>query len=210
MNSAPPSDAPSPGADAAASAAEVKLHGAPLIQALEEHLPGSAEHGTATGAYALAAAAGMGMGRGSAELCRETAKIHDIGKIYVEPAILEQPPDQLGSTQRVALAAHYPTGARLALGAGIPGDVCIWILQVRENFDGSGPDGLAGAQIPIVSRIVRAACACHTLLLAAERSGRTEAASVRASVILSLRDMAGAELDPEVVEALAESLGAPS
>ena len=116
----------------------------------------------------------------------------------------------MGSTQRVALAAHYTTGARLALGAGIPGDVCIWILQVRERFDGNGPDRLAGDQIPIVSRIVRAACACHTLLGAEERAGRTDPAEVKAAVILSLRDMAGAELDPEVVEALASSLGARS
>ena len=150
------------------------------------------------------------MGRASAELCREAAKIHDVGKIYVERSILEQPPESLGATQRVALNAHYTTGARLALGAGIPGDVCIWILQVRERFDGDGPDRLAGDQIPIVSRIIRAACACHTLLSAAERADRTDTAEVKASVILSLRETAGSELDPEVVEALAGSLGAAS
>ena len=162
----------------------------------------------ATGSYALAAAAAMGMGRASAELCRETAKLHDVGKIYVERAILQQPPERLGSTQRVALAAHYPTGARLALGAGVPGDVCIWILQVRENFDGSGPDRLAGDAIPIVSRIVRGACVCHTLLGAAERAGKTDQASVKAAVIIDLRAMSGRELDPDVVGALTSSLGA--
>jgi HD-GYP domain-containing protein (c-di-GMP phosphodiesterase class II) len=207
MSLDPPSDVPSPGPDADATAAQVRLRGVPLIEALEEHLPGSAEHGDATGSYALAAAAGMGMGRSEAELCRETAKLHDIGKIYVERSILEQPPERLGSTQRVALAAHYPTGARLALGAGVPGDVCIWILQVRENFDGSGPDGLAGEQIPIVSRIIRGACACHTLLGAAERSGQADLSSVRSSVIGELQGMAGRELDPRVVGALASSLG---
>lgn len=207
MSLDPQSDAPSPEPDAAATAADVRLRGASLIEALEEHLPGSAEHGQAAGSYALAAAAGMGLGRGSAELCRETAKLHDVGKIYVERTILEQPPERLGSTQRVALAAHYPTGARLALGAGVPGDVCIWILQVRERFDGGGPTAMAGEQIPVVSRIVRGACACHTLLGAAERAGKSDQASVKASVIMQLREMAGAELDPRVVDALERSLG---
>ncbi len=210
MSLDPQSDVPSHAPDPAATAAEVQLRGAPLVEGLEKHLPGSTEHGRATGSYAFAAAAGIGLGRGSAELCRETAKLHDIGKIYVERSILEQAPESLGATQRVALAAHYPTGARLALGAGIPGDVCIWILQVRENFDGSGPDGMAGEAIPVVSRIVRGACVCHTLLGTAERSGATDPSAVKASVIVELREMSGRALDPRIVDALASSLGASS
>lgn len=205
MSLDPPSDAPSLEPDAAATAAEVRLRGAPLIEALEQHLPGSAEHGEATGSYAFAAAAEIGFDRDGAELCREAAKIHEVGKLYVERSILEQPPERLGSTQRVALAAHYPTGARLALGAGVPGDVCIWILQVRENFDGSGPDGIAGEQIPLVSRIIKGACACQTRLGAAERSGSDRSAS-RSSVIAGLQALAGSELDPSVVGALERSL----
>ena len=81
-------------------------------------------------------------------------------------------------------------------------------MCIRDSFDGTGPDCLAGDQIPIVSRIIRAACDCHTLLSAAERGDRTETAEVKASVILSLRERAGTELDPEVVDALAGSLGA--
>src|SRR5687767_15773095 len=45
----------------------------------------------------------------------------------------------------------YEAGAKLALGAGISDDVCGWLLQIRERFDGQGPDGLAGVAIPIRS-----------------------------------------------------------
>ena len=45
-----------------------------------------------------------------------------------------------------------------------PSDVCGWLLQIRERYDGHGPEGLAGESIPIAARVARVACACDTLL----------------------------------------------
>ncbi|MGH2950558.1 MAG: hypothetical protein ACRDKX_00755, partial [Solirubrobacterales bacterium] len=60
-----------------------------------------------------------------------------------------------------------------------------------ERYDGRGPAALAGVRIPLEARIMRAACACDR--------ANGEAAALHA--------VAGGELDPQVVEALAGMLG---
>ena len=114
----------------------VRLRGAPLLDALEAHLPGSRDHAEATGGHAFAAAVGIGLDRIAAEVCRETAKLHDVGMVYVPAAAMASPFEEWDAEQRAAFDAHYEAGARLALGAGIPDDVCGWLLQIRERFDG--------------------------------------------------------------------------
>jgi HD-GYP domain-containing protein (c-di-GMP phosphodiesterase class II) len=209
MTSDPPSASPSPEPDpppADPGLAElVRLRGAPLLDALDEHLPGSRDHAEATGAHAFAAAVGIGLDRAAADLCRETAKLHDVGMVYVPAATTQAPWDAWTDDQRAQFDAHYDAGAKLALGAGIPDDVCGWLLQIRERFDGQGPDGLAGDSIPVAARIARAACACDTLL-ASPQGGET-LPERQADAVARLRAAAGHELDPSIVEALVGTLG---
>jgi HD-GYP domain-containing protein (c-di-GMP phosphodiesterase class II) len=167
-------------------------------------MPGARDHADATGAYAFAGAAGMGLGQAPAELCRETAKLHDVGMLYVPTAVIRTPFGDWDAEQRATFDAHYEAGAKLALGAGISDDVCGWLLQIRERFDGQGPDGLAGEAIPIASRIARAACACDTLLASPETGETLKQRQMDAAT--RLRAAAGHELDPAVVEALAGTL----
>lgn len=150
----------------------VRELGEPLLEGLEESIPGARDRAAAAGSYALATAVGLGFGRTEAELCRETARLADIGRIY-EPA-----------------GAHHEAGAQLARGAGLPEVVCEWILGVAEHYDGTGPAGLSGSEIPVFSRIVRAGKRCDEFV----RKGSDPA---------ELRALAGAELDPAMVDALA-------
>lgn len=149
--------------------------GEPLLDGLEEHTPGSRERADARGAYALATAVGLGFGRPEAELCRETARLADVGRIYG------------------AAGTQYEPGAQLARGAGIPEVVCEWILGVGERYDGTGPAGLSGSEIPVFSRIVRAAKRCDEFVCQGSPPGE-------------LRALAGTELDPAMVDALASML----
>jgi HD-GYP domain-containing protein (c-di-GMP phosphodiesterase class II) len=208
MSSDPQSASPSSGTDEPPAGPElaelVRLRGAPLLDALDAHQPGSRDHAEATGSFAFAAAVSLGLDRVAAELCRETAKLHDIGIVYVPAEVLQTPFDAWDAHQREAFDAHYEAGARLALGAGIPDDVCDWLLQIRERFDGKGPDGLAGDAIPIAARLARGACACDTLL-ASPVSGKS-LDERRADARDRLLGAAGAELDPRVVDALGRVL----
>jgi HD-GYP domain-containing protein (c-di-GMP phosphodiesterase class II) len=208
MSSDLPNASPSPTPDEVVIDRElverVRLLGAPLLEALEAHSPGSGEHADATGWYAFAGAAGIGLDRGAADLCRETAKLHDVGMIYVPAAVTGKPFDSWDAQEREVFDAHYDAGARLARGAGIPEDVCGWLLQIRERYDGHGPEGLAGEAIPIAARVARVACACDTLLA---WGGRSEPPPERRrDAIERLRSGSGRELDPAVVDALVRVL----
>ena len=214
MSSDLPNASPSPTPDEAVIDRElverVRLRGAPLLEALESHSPGSGEHADATAWYAFAGAVGIGLDRGTADLCRETAKLHDIGMIYVPAAMTAKPFDSWSAQEREVFDAHYDAGAKLARGAGIPEDVCGWLLRIRERYDGHGPEGLAGDAIPIAARVARVACACDTLLA---WGGRSEPPPERRrDAIERLRSGSGRELDPAVVDALVKVLetGAPA
>ena len=208
MTSDPPSGSPSPPPDqppADPGLAElVRLRGAPLLEALEAHLPGSFDHADATGAQAFVAAVALGLDRAAAELCRETAKLHDIGLVYVPAATARTHFQAWSEEQRAQFDAHYEAGAKLALGAGIPDEVCGWLLQIRERFDGLGPDGVAGETIPVAARIARAACAYDTLL-ASQQGGQT-LNERRRDAATRLQAAAGHELDPAIVDALLTTL----
>ena len=204
MSSDPPSGAPSSssrapapsGADPAALAAVLQERGAPLVEALERHLPGSREHAVATASYAFTAAVGLGFSRAQCEVAREVAMLHDIGLIYVPAAIAAKPAAERDREEDATWATHYDAAYQLARGAGIPEDVCGWLLRARERYDGTGPERLNGEQIPIVSRVMRAACVCQTALAAPGGEPPVRAA------IKQLAGRAGAELDPKVVASL--------
>ena len=208
MSSDLPNASPSPRADEPPAddrlVEQVRLRGAPLLEALEGHVPGAREHAEATGRYAFAAAVRFGLDRAEAELCREAAKLHDVGMVYVPGTTVRKPFASWDAEDREAFDAHYEAGARLARGAGLPEHVSRWLLQIRERFDGAGPEGLAGAAIPVVARNARAACACDTLLATGGRADATPGR--RRDTIERLRAGAGRELDPGAVEALAQEL----
>jgi putative two-component system response regulator len=219
MSSQPHSGGPSPeaepsagsGGGALSEATETRLRGEPLLDGLEAHIPGAREHADATAAYAFAVAVEIGIGREECELIRETARLHDVGKLYLPAWMLAEPPGQLSDSEREQLHSHEELGQKVALGAGAPEAACAWILHCRERFDGSGPGGLAGEGIPLASRIIRVACAYETLL--AEQPAETPD-EARHAALAWLRAAGGAELDPALVEALARvvqrAAGGPS
>ena len=190
MSSDPPSGGPSAKPEAVAGL------GATLLEALGRHLPGAGKHAESTAAYALVVAAELGLGRERAQLVRETAKLHDIGMVYVPLAVLRKPHAELTDDDRKLLGGHIESGSRLALGAGLPEVVCEWILNTRERWDGGGPAGLAADAIPIESRIVRVACAADLMVASAPVD----------ATVAGLRAAAGSELDPRVVAATTKVL----
>ncbi len=182
------------------SAALVRERGAVLIESLENHVEGAAAHAEATGGFAFAVARVMNL---DAELVREAAKLHEVGKVYVSAATLLKPEGELDDEERLVLALEAENGAGLARGAGIPETVCEWLVNWPERFDGSGPSGLAGEEIPLESRIINAACACAEVAGNAGPPLPGPAAGVIGRAMLTL---GGKRLDPAVAEALAKAL----
>jgi hypothetical protein len=104
-----------------------------------------------------------------------------------------------------ALMREHPVSGERIL-SGIPGlgEVARAIRFEHERWDGRGyPDGLAGEQIPLVSRIVFACDAWHAMT--SDRPYRS--AMPHAEALRELHEGAGTQFDPRVAQALLEILG---
>lgn len=179
----------------------VSERGVVLLEALEAHSPGAREHADATASYAFGAAVELRFTREHAEAVRETARLHEVGLIYVASEVLPAPAQERdASTAQAAIDAHPGYGAELARGAGVPAVACGWIAASAERFDGRGPAGLAGERVPLEARIIRVACACDRMLTAPHPGA--SGAEHRATAFAWLRAAGGRELDPRIVAAL--------
>ena len=126
------------------------------------------------------------------------ATLHDIGKVAVPETILQKP-GPLNGPEWKLVRAHTPIGASILSAVPELRDVAQIVLHSHEQWDGSGyPDGLAGEEIPLASRIILCADAYHAIRSTRPyRRGRSARSALR-----ELRAHAGTHFDPGVVEAL--------
>jgi HD-GYP domain-containing protein (c-di-GMP phosphodiesterase class II) len=127
------------------------------------------------------------------------ALLHDIGKIVIPDAIINKA-GPLDDAEWALMRTHTIEGQRmLDRVGGLLGDVGIVVRASHERWDGRGyPDGLAGDAIPLAARIVSACDAFNAMTT--DRSYRRALPLEVATQ--ELRDNAGSQFDPAVVEAL--------
>ena len=127
------------------------------------------------------------------------ALLHDVGKIRVPNEIITKP-GPLDEEEWAIMRRHTLEGeAMLRRVGGVLEEVGRIVRSCHESYDGRGyPDGLAGTAIPIEARIV-AACDAYSAMTT-DRSYRLARSPEEA--LIELRRCAGAQFDPQVVEAL--------
>ena len=126
------------------------------------------------------------------------AQLHDIGKVAVPEAILHKP-GPLTEAEWSLVRDHTPIGASILRAVPELSDVAKVVLHSHEQWDGSGyPDGLAGDEIPLASRIILCADAFHAIRSTRPyRRGRPARAA-----LAEVKLHAGTHFDPAVVDAL--------
>jgi putative nucleotidyltransferase with HDIG domain len=83
----------------------------------------------------------------------QVALLHDVGKVAVPDQVLQKP-GPLDEQEREVIRAHPVTGARIVRSIAGLAHLAPAIRAGHERWDGRGyPDGLAGEEIPIISRI---------------------------------------------------------
>jgi response regulator RpfG family c-di-GMP phosphodiesterase len=83
------------------------------------------------------------------------AMIHDIGLLSLPESLSRRSPAELTATGRVQYQRHAEFGQKLLSKVERLVDMGLWIRHHHERYDGTGyPDRLAGAAIPIASRIL--------------------------------------------------------
>jgi diguanylate cyclase (GGDEF)-like protein len=158
-----------------------------------------------SGASSLAIRVGqrLGIKPEGLDVISQVAVLHDIGKLGVPGNVLRKP-GPLDADEQALIREHPVIGERI-LGT-IPGlgEVARAIRHEHERWDGGGyPDGLAGDQIPLASRIVFACATWYAMT-----SDRPYRAGMSTSEALrELREGAGTQFDPRVAQALLEILG---
>ena len=147
----------------------------------------------------------MGLGTRERRDAEFAALLHDIGKIKVPGEIINKP-GKLTDEEWEIMKTHTVEGERLlSQVGGILGNVGRIVRSCHEDWDGTGyPDGLAGEEIPLVARIVRACDAFSAMTT--DRSYRKARPADEA--IAELRRCSGTDFDPAVVDALAATVSA--
>lgn len=108
----------------------------------------------------------LGLDAAAVALIRDSAPLHDIGKIGVSDAVLLKP-GPLSPQERVAMQRHAVIGRDIlsACRSEYLADGAVIAMTHHEKWDGSGyPGGLAGEGIPLSGRIVAVADVFDALL----------------------------------------------
>jgi HD-GYP domain-containing protein (c-di-GMP phosphodiesterase class II) len=174
-----------------ALAHELRLHHAP-----------TADHSHRLATHARALGECMRLDPLDATEVELVAVLHDVGKLAVDPHILDWP-GPLDEHQRERVRRHTIEGEEmLAAIAGLE-HLAPAVRATHEAWDGSGyPDGLHGDQIPLSARIVSVVDAYDAMT--SERAYRQPLP--RGEVLRRLRGGASRQFDPRVVDALLSTI----
>ena len=195
-------------ADARARAASI---GRGAFEASNRHLLGalSERSGWSGGASQLIADLAADIGRavglpdGDIDRIRTASLLHDLGKLAIPDEILSKPAP-LSPTEWRTIVEHPKIGQVVLEQAGAIRDAAAIVLHHHEWFDGTGyPHGLAGAEIPIGSRIVAIADAYEAMI--SERPYKQ--AMPHDEAIAELRRQQGVQFDPDLVDVFVSLVG---
>ena len=174
-----------------------------LAEALEVKDPYTHGHSLRVARYSTVIARSLGLGADIVRQIELGGKVHDIGKIGVRESVLNKG-GPLTEDEYQHIMTHPVVGSRILspLLTEMPMSLNI-VRSHHERFDGRGiPDGLAGLDIPLEARI--AAVADTFDAMTSERPYRP-GVPLQAT-ITELRRCAGAQFDPDVVDAFLTAL----
>jgi putative nucleotidyltransferase with HDIG domain len=169
---------------------------AALVQTLSLRDKMTARHSAAVARYAKAIAGAIGCSEAEEELVHTAGLLHDIGKFIFPDRILFAD-RRLTDDDWVIVKKHPSQGAKVVGRVSGYGPVAEIILAHHERIDGGGyPNGLAGDEIPLLSRMISIADTYD--VMTARDSYRDPVSHQEA--IAELRRVSGEQLDGELVE----------
>jgi response regulator RpfG family c-di-GMP phosphodiesterase len=168
-----------------------------LVSAIEAKDPYTQQHSYRVTEYAKKIAHRMGCDHDDIHRLESSGPIHDIGKIGIHDSILNKP-GILTNEEFEEIKNHPMIGVNIVSPLGLDSQEQAIIRNHHERWDGKGyPDGLAGTNIPRLSRILSVADAFDAM-----NSNRAYRKSLPFLVcIKELQRNSGTQFDPEVVEA---------
>ncbi len=168
-----------------------------LANALEANDEYTSKHARWISDLSLRVGADLGLDEIALKRLELGALLHDIGKIGIPTGILTKP-GRLTADERAVMETHPTLGERIIAPIDRLQDVRAIVRHCHERWDGRGyPDGLAGEDIPLESRIIFVCDSYHAMTT--DRPYRKRLSHPEA--VRRLRDASGTQLDPGVVDA---------
>lgn len=153
-------------------------------------------HGERLGKFCREIGKSMGLSPHNIDELELLAMLHDIGKIAIKDHILRKP-GELTKKEWREMKKHPEVGYRIAQTVPELINISEYILAHHERWDGKGyPRGLAGTDIPLMSRILAVVDAYDAMIQ--DRPYRKAISAEEAKVELKIN--AGTQFDPEVVD----------
>jgi HD-GYP domain-containing protein (c-di-GMP phosphodiesterase class II) len=184
--------------------AETKRALEDMANRVDAYHPYTYEHSERVTYYAERLVQRLNLTREQAEdICR-AARVHDLGKLGANLAVLDKP-SRLTDEEFKEIQVHPVKGAELVSGYKDYRNGSDLILYHHERFDGKGyPFGLKGTQIPLGARIIAVADSVDAML-----SDRPYRKGLPLTAVLTeLERNTGMQWDPEVVNAMIDILKA--
>jgi two-component system cell cycle response regulator len=169
-----------------------------LLQVLGEREPALLDHLNSVAAFALAVGRRMNLNPEDLDVLVRAAEMHDVGKMAIPETIINKP-GPLDENEWAFMRRHTILGERILSAAPALIPVAKLVRSSHERWDGAGyPDGLAGDEIPLGSRII---CACDAYDAIVSARPYSVARS-REEALDELSRSAGSQFDAEVVQVL--------
>ena len=164
---------------------------------------GLAAHAQSVASLARRVSERLGLTEEETATIERAALLHDVGKLGIPRSILDKPA-ALSDREWEVVRRHPVIGESVARAIGACPQVWPLVRHHHERWDGAGyPDGLSGTDIPLGARII---AACDTFdAITSPRSYREPRGTWYA--LAEMTDVAGHQLDPDVVTALVLEVG---
>lgn len=168
-----------------------------LVDIIELRDPYTAGHSHRVAETSRLIARALGLREEEADQIAIAGHVHDLGKVAIDPAVLQKA-GKLDSSEQLHMEAHPIFGADALKNFTGFAHGCRLVRHHHERWDGAGyPDKLKGMEIPLGARILAVADTFDALT--SDRPYRAGMSIERASRVL--RDGAGIQWDPAVVGA---------
>ncbi len=168
-----------------------------LAQAVDRRDHYTYRHSERVADFSARIARQMGLDLTDTETLVAAARVHDLGKIGIDSAVLLKP-GKLDPKEWAVMQEHPRIGADIIAKLPIYERVRDLVACHQERYDGKGyPHGYAGEQIPLGARIIAAADAYEAMT-----SDRPYRKALDKQVAMAeLRKGRGTQFDPQVIDA---------
>jgi putative nucleotidyltransferase with HDIG domain len=179
---------------------------AALVTTLDARDRYTAGHSAHVATYARDIAERLGLSTEEQRLVHLCGLVHDIGKIGLPPGLLEKP-GPLSLDERRQMEQHPVIGERILAKVDDYAEIARIVRHHHERVDGHGyPDGLAGDEIPLLSRIIAVADAYDAMTSDRPYRGPMPSRVAR----LRLAQAVGSQFDTNVILAFEALLAGQS